>query len=174
MSAKQFTVPTTKLPVRAVLRPEGIDESRRDDLSHAAGFRDGFVLAADQVAERVDAASEQAQAELASSAIELALEIAKSIVAIEVDAGRYDIEKIVRESLAWSEVGRGQCIVHLHPEDFARLQGASFRAGTELEADTGVARGSVHVTTPRGLLVRELDEVFEAIRDNLTGDEQCN
>jgi len=165
-----FTVPTTKLPVRAVLRPEGIDESRRDDLAHAAGFRDGFVLAADKVAERVDAASEQAQAELAAAAIELALEISKSIVAVEIDAGRYDIEKIVRESLAWSEVGRGQCTVHLHPEDFARLQGASFRAGTDLESDSGVARGDVHVTTPRGLLVRELDAVFASIRDSITGD----
>ncbi len=174
-----FTVPTTKLPVRAVLRPEGIDDSRRDELAHASGFREGYLRAAteaagalEQAAERLDAAGEEAAQKLAETAIELAFEISKSILGMEVDAGRYDIEKIVRESLSWSGVGRGQCTVHLHPEDFARLQGVPFRAGTEIEADTEVARGEVHVTTPRGLLVRELDEVLEAVHESLTGDQQ--
>ena len=42
----------------------------------------------------------------------------------------------------------------------------------KLEPDTDVARGDVHVTTPRGLLVRELDEALEAIHENLLGEVQ--
>ncbi len=178
-----FRVPTTALPVRATLLPQGsaagLPEDRIAELTRAAGFRAGYAQAAqeaagalERAAERLDAASEAAREELTETAIELALEISKSILALEVEAGRYNIEKIVRESLAWSEVGRGKCTIHLNPDDVARLENVSFRAGTELEADMEVARGDVHVTTPRGLLVREVEETIQAIRDSLMGEHQ--
>jgi len=36
--------------------------------------------------------------------------------------------------------------------------------------DPSVARGSVHVTTPQGLLVRDLDEALRSIGERLLGD----
>lgn len=174
-----FRVPTTLLPHKANLLPEGLDDARRDELAHAAGVREGYARATKEAAQalelaaqRLDEASEEASEQLARTAIELAFEVSRSILAMEIDAGRYDIEKIVREALSWSGVGRGNCKVHLHPEDFARVQGVPFRAGTELEPDTDVSRGDVHVTTPRGLLVRELDEALEAIHESLLGEVQ--
>ena len=43
----------------------------------------------------------------------------------------------------------------------------TYGAGTAVESDPGVPRGSVHVTTPQGLLVRDLDEALRAIGERL-------
>jgi flagellar biosynthesis/type III secretory pathway protein FliH len=133
-------------------REQGREEER---FEHAALL--------DEAAERLDAARERAEAELAPFACELALAIASEILRMEVDAGRYDLERIVRETLADSGVGRGNCVVHLNPKDRETLEGVPFRSGTVLEADPEVAPGEVHVTTPQGLLVRELPALLEAI-----------
>ena len=57
--------------------------------------------------------------------------------------------------------------MHLHPDDHARLKGVLFRSGTTLELDPNMVRGDVHLSTPRGLLVRDLDSALEAIREQL-------
>lgn len=132
------------------------EQGRRDERSAHAALLDA-------AAERLDAARERAETELAPFACELALAIASEILRVEVDAGRYDLERIVRETLAASGVGRGNCVVHLHPKDHEALSGIPFRSGTVLEADPEVALGEVHVTTPQGLLVRELPALLEAI-----------
>ena len=150
------------------------DLARRARAAYAEGERAGFEKAAEEAAgalqkaaERLDEAREKAESEVSEFAIELALRIAREILAREIDEGRYDIEKIVRQALSWSGIGRGSCTVHLNPEDVARLDGIPFRSGTELEGDADVACGDVHITTPQGLLVRELDECLDAIRTSL-------
>ena len=70
----------------------------------------------------------------------------------------------MRETLASSGVGRGNCTVHLHPDDFATLAQVSFRVGTKIEADSAVAPGDVHISTPQGLLVHETSQALESIR----------
>jgi hypothetical protein len=64
-------------------------------------------------------------------------------------------------------------VVHVNPVDAERLADVPFRAGTELEADPGVPAGSVHVTTPQGLLVRDLDQALGSIREHLLGSLWC-
>jgi hypothetical protein len=76
----------------------------------------------------------------------------------------------VRETLSASGVERGPCVVHLHPEDAARLSEVRFRSGTRIEADEGVARGDVQVSTPQGLLVRDLEDCLGAIAAGLHGE----
>lgn len=120
--------------------------------------------------ERLGAAREQAGAQVIEVATALAVEIARTVLRTEVGRGHYDIERIVRETLSHSGVGRGACVVHLNPGDAAALADVRFRAGTTIEADEAVARGDVHVTTPRGLLVREIDEIVRAIAERLRGD----
>ena len=73
----------------------------------------------------------------------------------------------MRETLSFSGGARGPCTVHLHPADAGALEGVPFRSGTEIEADPSVPRGSVHVTTPHGLLVRDLDEALRSIGERL-------
>jgi flagellar biosynthesis/type III secretory pathway protein FliH len=141
---------------RAAGRAEGLLEARS-----------GAVGALAAAAERLDRAREAALDGVVHQTVDLALEIARTLLRCELPEGRYDLEGMVREALGFSGVERGRCVVHLHPEDAARLADVSFRAGTQLEADPGVARGSVHVTTPQGLLVRDLDEALRAIGERL-------
>lgn len=145
-------------------------EARAREAGRRAGLaeaRQGAVGALCAAAERLDRAREAALDDLVHQSIDLALEMARTLLRCELPAGRYDLESMVRESLSFSGVERGRCVVHLHPEDAARLEGVAFRSGTELEADPGIARGSVHVTTPQGLLVRDLDEALRAIGERL-------
>jgi flagellar biosynthesis/type III secretory pathway protein FliH len=141
-------------------REEGLRAGRAEALRGAAG-------ALDQAAARLDEARELAEARLAHTAAQLAVEVARVLLRREVRAGHYDLEAMVREALAASGVSRGRCVVHLHPADAAQLVAVPFRAGTELEPDEGVARGCVHVTTAHGLLVRDLDEAVGAIAERL-------
>jgi len=142
--------------------------------AHARGLAAGLeqlqasgAQALQVAAQRIEEAREQALDALAEQSVELAIEIARAVLRREINAGNYDLEKIVREALSCSGVERGSCTVHLHPEDYAQLQDVSFRSGTDLEADTHVARGDVHVSTPRGMLVRETDAALDDIRSRL-------
>lgn len=110
---------------------------------------------------------EQATARLAQDAATLAVEIAREITRSEIRAGRHDIERIVREALAASGVGRGEAQVHVHPTDAARLAEVPFRANTTVEADPSLRVGDVHVTCARGVLVREIDDALNTLRERL-------
>jgi flagellar biosynthesis/type III secretory pathway protein FliH len=98
------------------------------------------------------------------------MEITRALVRAEVRAQRHDVEKIVRETLAAAATERGPCVVHLNPDDLARLEGVRFRAGTRLEADSGVRRGDVHVESALGLLVREIDALLASVGERIAGD----
>jgi flagellar biosynthesis/type III secretory pathway protein FliH len=155
--------------------------ARERELALAAAFERGRVAgdqsartgaagALEAASERLDEACQRLAPELATSAVELAIEIARSLVRIEVSAGRHALERIVRETLAASSVGRGACTVHLSPADAARLEGVAFRANTRIEADPEIEPGDVHVSSPQGLLVREIDEALASIREKILGE----
>lgn len=147
----------------AAARQEGRCAGERAARNDAARL---FEQASAQLDERLDEARE----ELARQAVELALGIAGEILRVELSAQRHDIERIVRGTLAQSGVGRGACVVHLHPLDVERLRHVAFRSGTCIEADEDVPVGSVHVTTPKGLLVREVDACLAAVAERLRGE----
>jgi len=139
----------------------------------AAGYAEATTeaaLALDSASERFDQLTEEARGQVSETAVTLALEIARRLLRVEVEAGRYDLEKVVREALAESGTGRRNCTVHLNPKDAERLSEISFRNGTELEADVSVPLGNVHITTPDGLLVRDLDRAVEAIGERIFGE----
>lgn len=121
----------------------------------------------DQAGARLVSLESEARAALARSAAELALEIARTLLRHEIGRGNYDIEKIVRETLAEAATGRSSCVVHLNPLDHARLGEVRFRSGTRIEPDEGVARGDVHVETALGLLVRDIDGALDSIAKRL-------
>ncbi|MCC7011016.1 MAG: hypothetical protein IT454_00525 [Planctomycetes bacterium] len=158
-----------------MLVPGGLDAWLERRL--AAARTQGERLASQRAAQaleraeaKLDAAREEAAAALARSSVQLAVEIARTLVRNEIDNGRMNLERIVRDSLAASGVGRGACSVHLHPLDAAQLANVKFRSGTAIEPDEAVARGDVHVVTPNGLLVREIPEALRAIHERLLGE----
>ena len=146
--------------VRTAARAEGHQEAVR-----------GACALLEEAAEQLDRARERAEDALASDAVHLGVEIARQLLKIEIAAENYDLESIVRSTLAASEIKRGHCIVNLHPDDAQSLSGVPFRGETELVANVDVPRGTVHVETPRGLLVRDseaaLDEICEQLLEDL-------
>lgn len=167
-------------PVAAHFHPCGLTQAlerlveSREASAREAGRREGrreaqldSAAALEAAVARLDSARAAAADELSHTAVDLAVEVARALLRVEIPAGRYDLEGMVRESLSFSSVERGRCVVHLNPADAASLQEVRFRAGTEIEADAGVPRGSVHVTTPQGLLVRDLDEALRSIAERL-------
>lgn len=145
------------------VREQGREDGRREAEETAARALEAAVA-------RIEAERDQALGALAGQAVDLAIAVARTLVRCEIDAGRADVERIVRETLAASGVGRGACVVHLHPADAARLERVSFRAGTVIESDHEVARGDVHVTTPWGVLVRDVDASLDAIAERIRGE----
>ena len=92
-----------------------------------------------------------------------------SMDAAELASLRGDIDRRLSamEERVESGIGRTPCQVHLHPSDAARLSESTFRAGTEIVPDVGVARGDVQIETPQGLLVHDLDEALARLAARL-------
>lgn len=142
---------------------QGRAEGERLAIASAAG-------ALQRAAQALEEAGKHASDQVARDSIALGVEIARTLLRHEIDQGRYDLERIVRETLAASNAGRGACVVHLNPADVARLEGVAFRSGTTVEADSEVPPGDVHVTTQRGLLVRDVEQAVSAIAERLEGE----
>ena len=141
-------------------REEGLQQGRSD-------ARESGQEALEQATIRLEEARERAEADLPPLVVELSIEIAKQILKVEIAGANYDLERIVRGALSDADVGRGACTVHVAPEDAARLEGIPWRAGTVVEADPTMGPGDIHISTPKGLLVRELDSTLDAIREQL-------
>ena len=128
------------------------------------------ALALENAGERFDQVGQVARTQVAQDSVRLALAITRQLLRVEVESERYDLEAVVRDALEQSGTGRRNCTVHLNPKDIERLQDVTFRTGTELEGDPAVAIGNVHITTPDGLLVRDLDRAVETIGQRIFGD----
>lgn len=177
------TVRTTRSPQGVRLVEGSLDQLARDLDDHrvqtalAAERREAHEEATRTAARALGAAvdlledaRERAVEALSADAVTLAVEIARQILKVEIAAENYDLEQIVRATLAASGVKRGHCIVHVHPQDAAMLDDVVFREETILQPDIDVARGTVHVETPKGLLVREPGAALEEIREQLLED----
>lgn len=175
MSPEALTVRVDRSPTAARVVPGGLDGFLRRCLAQARaeGERDASQRAAkafEAATARLEAQQAEAADALARNAVQLAVEIARTLVRVEIDAGRHGLEKIVRESLAASGVGRGAAQVHLHPADHALVADVRWRSGTVVEADEAVQRGDVHISTHQGLLVREINDSLRAIHERLLGE----
>jgi flagellar biosynthesis/type III secretory pathway protein FliH len=149
----------------AAARTAGVEEGARQASTRAAKALEAACV-------RLDEARERAAEALSRNAVQLAVEIARALVRSEIEAGRHGLEAIVREALAASGVGRGACVVHLNPLDAASLADVKFRTGTTIEPDESVARGDVQVSTPQGLLVREMHEALRSVHERLLAESQ--
>ena len=174
---------STAAPVAVRLSPRSIDDVARSledvqrqraiEAARAEGREEavrGACAARQEAAARLDEARERAEDALASDAVALGVEIARQLLKVEIEAETYDLETIVRATLAASEIQRGRCVIHLNPEDAAAIADVAFRGRTEVSPSPDVARGTVHVETPRGLLVRDPEAAREEIREQLLED----
>jgi len=159
--------------VRVLASGAAAVDALRLEHARAEGERQGRAdagAALDAAVARLEIFEQQARADLATTAVELGVEIARALLRGEIQHDRHDIERIVRATLAEAATGRAPCVVHLHPSDHARLASTKFRSGTRLEPDVGVARGDVHVETSLGVLVRDVDGALDAVARRLKED----
>lgn len=174
MSAAGTAVSVVDTPLRDLARALEGDRMRAHDERLRSEVREelrGTATAALEAAgERIMEAIERAEESLSTDAIELGVEIARQILKVEIAASNYDLERLVRSTLGASDVKRGHCVVFLNPDDIEMIDGITFRKETELRGDASVPRGSVHVETPRGLLVRDPNAALEEIREQLLED----
>lgn len=175
MSPEALSLRIDKAPTAARVVPGGVEGLVRRCVAQARaeGERDASLRAAkafETAVAKLEASQAEAADALARNAVQLAVEIARTLVRVEIDAGRHGLEKIVRESLAASGVGRGAAQVHLHPADHALVADVRWRSGTVVEADEAVQRGDVHISTHQGLLVREIQDSLRAIHERLLGE----
>ena len=125
------------------------------------------VQGLNRAVEKLDQARVDAEESFAANTISLAVEIARQLLKVQINAGDYALEKIVRSTLAASEIKRGECAVHLNPTDAQSLENVVFREGTVIVPDGDIPRGSVHLETPRGLLVRDPNAALNEICEQL-------
>jgi flagellar biosynthesis/type III secretory pathway protein FliH len=155
------------------------DKLRADELAeaeargYAAGRAEALAGSAallEAAAERFDVERQELSERAGKVAAELAHEIVRQLLRIDVPKGNYDLETIVREVISQGDTGYGKHVIHLHPDDAARLGDVPFRAGTTIEADPDVRLCDVRLETPQGVLVRQLDACLRDIRERLVGD----
>jgi flagellar biosynthesis/type III secretory pathway protein FliH len=183
MAQHKYSIALGQKPTGAVIRPTSLSELRSTlhitDLEAArqSGYQSGMLDAhqasaksLDEAIERLDKSREEALDALSTSTVELAVEIARQIVRVEIQAENYDLERIVRGSLSQSGLGRGKAVIHLCPADHKRLAEVEFRSGTEIAIDTSLEPGDVHVQASQGLLVREVSECLASVREQLLED----
>jgi flagellar assembly protein FliH len=125
-------------------------------------------------AARLDAWRRELPARIESQLVELAVGIARKVLCQELQAGRYDIEPIVREALAGLDLRAG-AVVHLNPDDLRRGGLAPSEAGggetVRYIADPQVAPGECIVETPEGTVEatveHQLARVSEGLKDSV-------
>ena len=141
------------------------------DTARAEGHQEAIEGLGRSLLSAIESLEEQKQsciADVATSAVELGLGIARSLVRSELANDRHDIEAIVRDILKATTDGRTTTVIRVSESDAARLQEANFRAATEVIADQSISTGSARVETPQGVLVRDIDESLRAISARLT------
>jgi flagellar assembly protein FliH len=115
---------------------------------------------------------EQILAEAEEQLVDLAVDIARKVLAQEIEAGRYEIEPIVSEALK-RVPARRDVVVHLHPEDHARCMEARGEKPADehvtYKADPSVARAGCVLETDEGVIDSAVEPHLEDIREALKG-----
>jgi flagellar biosynthesis/type III secretory pathway protein FliH len=173
LSSNKLILPTC--PTSVGVFDGGLNEwyQRELEMAYSRGHNEALAGSCNliaQAATRIDEARVEATREISSFATRFAASIAKHLLHIKIDEGQHEIEKMIREILAESGVGRGQCVVHVHPDDAQALSEVGFRKLTSIESDPEVPRGSIHVTTSEGLLVRDVDVCIQQAAERMHAD----
>ena len=178
MSIEALQLPSAPIAVRLV--PESAEGYTRalwaEELAAAEqrGYERGHASALEQYAgtiqtavDGIRVAGDRAVDGLSTRTALVVAAVSSHVLRRELDAGRYDIERMVRDTLATAATGRVPCTVRVHPDDAHRLEAVPFRTGTKVEADGDVALGCVQVESAHGLVVREIEEILRQLRANL-------
>jgi flagellar assembly protein FliH len=160
------------------------DQPRRDDRLEAALEAHRRELAAQQSElaktrtaleaglEQISALREEMIREAETQLLDLALDVARKVLMQEIQAGRYEIDPIVKAALQ-RVPPRQDVVAHLHPEDWRvsqMAQGAdpgSAAGSIRFVADPSIPRGECVLETIEGIVVSAVDDHLDTIADAL-------
>jgi flagellar assembly protein FliH len=144
-------------------------EKEKQDLALA---REAFEAAAGELARLKD----ELVAETESHVLDLAVETAGRILHQEIQAGRYEIDAIVRDALRCAPAAR-DVVVRLHPADHAHLQATAGepesapQCAVRLVPDPGLGRAECVVETAEGTMDARHESQLEQAHKALARDE---
>ncbi|MCY2931774.1 MAG: FliH/SctL family protein [Planctomycetota bacterium] len=147
----------------AALAREGAAETARTAAAGAALL---------DAAARLDAWRRDLPARIESQLVDLAVGIARKVLCQELQAGRYEIDPIVREALAGLDLRVG-AVVHLSAEDLARSGLAASEPGSDEAvryiADPQINPGECFVETPEGTVEATVEHQLARVSEELKG-----
>jgi flagellar assembly protein FliH len=141
-----------------------LDDERSQLLQARKALEDGL--------QKLRPLQEQMVKEAEGQLLKLAVDIARKVLMQELQAGRYEIDPIVKEALLHAPV-RQDVVVHLHPEDWsrcrmAREQGEATQAGSvRFVADPSVQRAQCVLETAEGIVESSVEAHLEGIAEAL-------
>jgi flagellar assembly protein FliH len=126
-----------------------------------------------QTIENISGLSQEITARLETEAVELALEIARKVVAREVTTDREIILSVTKNALSKLN-SRTLASVHLHPDDLAYIQEhrgkLNFHGSLELVEDGSITPGGCLIHTDAGDIDGRIESQFDEIVYGLLGD----
>lgn len=153
-------------------RLEAMLEEARQQLADQQAELAKTREALDAGLEQISALREEMIREAESQLVELAMDVARKVLMQEIQAGRYEIDPIVKEALR-RVPPRQDVVAHLHPEDWSLSQmaqgaGPGSAAGSiRFVADPSIPRGECVLETIEGIVVSAVDDHLETIADAL-------
>lgn len=136
--------------------------------------------ALERAAALVAGLQEQIVAEAESHLLDLAMNVARRVLAQEIEAGHYAIEPIIREAIR-GVPARREVVVRLNPQDLKAMQGApgadaeagqaALPANVRLVADPAIGRAECVVDMAEGTVEAGIDGKLDQIRRTLKGGE---
>jgi flagellar assembly protein FliH len=139
-------------------------QNQRAELASA---RAALIAGLKQVAELRESLVKAAEQQI----VQLAIDVARKVLMQEIQAGRYEIDPIVRAALAqvtdWQEV-----VVHLNPVDFTRCRQAQEgsrddSSGVRFVADPAVKPSECVLETAQGFVRSAVEEHLREIASAL-------
>lgn len=138
---------------------------------------DSAIQALEAATSRLGQVQEQLVGELEEHVVELALNVSRKVLMQEVQAGRYEIEPIVKEALLHVSI-RKDVVVHLNPEDYSACEmvkqqggGAGNAGDLHFVSDPVVPRASCVLETSQGVIKSTIDGHLDEITSALQGNE---
>jgi len=135
-----------------------------EEQARMASARTALVAAVGQLVEAREKVLQNADEQL----LQLAMKIARKVLMQEIQAGRYEIEPIVKEALGHVSTQR-DVTVRLNPDDYAKCEMASQQAASEetsglrFVADPAIPPAQCVVETPEGVVESSAEAHLEDI-----------
>ena len=104
--------------------------------------------------------------------INLAVEIARKILAQRVEKADYQIQDVIKQAIGDAPM-QNDLVIRLNPKDYAQIEqltktsGLEFAKGASFVADAGISPAQCLIETPKGIVESFIDQHLDRISEAL-------